>query len=219
MIEVRGEFSKKEVSLWLMLFNYKWAFIIFVVVLMILKDTLSTTDPIDSGVKTYQTIGFATVVDRNGNGFEVRLTSRDKITDERLEDFMFSSETNHFYNRLDTDAIRDSISLIDMDIYDFLDWMVSKKVPNYMAIDRICGIGFDKRLLYLQPNPFEPTYITDWKALNSAQGMVYINNDDVRNYLYNGSRTYRYLECKATVSFSDEQYTHISPQIATFINR
>lgn len=202
--------KKSETTIWLLLFNYKWVFLVLVVSLILVKDyVVAPTDPMDVGYPMYKSVDNIIVADSKDNGFMVSFMTTDQVTDKRLEYIQGKSDVKRFMYNIEVGAITEELDLLHMDIYTFLDWMLSKGIPNDIYIYEITGVGKDKHLLYLQPNPSDSTYITN-VPLSSNQGIIFINNIDIKNHI-NGyeSDVYRYIDCLANSNI-DERFSHIS---------
>ncbi len=196
--------------MWLLLFNYKWVFLAFIVVMMILKDcVISPTDELDVGYPLYRYVGEIIVTDSVDNGFVVDLITTEQVTEKRLECMKERSDFTRFKERVNIESQSDRLDLLNMGVYAFLDWVLSKGLPKDIRINGITGLGHQKHLLYLQSNPNDSTYITN-VPLSSNQGIIFINNIDIKNHI-NGyeSDVYRYIDCLENSNI-DERFSHIS---------
>ena len=182
------------------------------VIIICLKDCADTTDPIDDAWKKVEHLCNLHVTDSTGEGFRVSYVTSKAVTPARLKEIESRKPIQEAMERLQKEAPEHfGGSLLEVDIYDFAAFARKFDVDPIIEIHCIFVEGHDKCNLYAGPNPDIPDS-AGYIDLNTEQGVLWIDHNDVYYNTLPEDRIYRYWKCDFPfkTSKTDEHFAHFS---------
>lgn len=206
--------SKENEEVWIFLIAKFFIPIIaiLVVIVICIKNCADDTDPMDKGWANVEHLCNLYVTDSNGDGFRIAYVTSKAVTPQRLKEIQSRKPIEEAMERLQKEApAHFGGNLLHVDIYDFATFARKYDVDPILYIHCIFVMGKTKRDLYVGPHPQIPNsakYIDP----NTEQGVLWINEYDVKYSHLRKYRTYRYWMCNGLygTSTTDEHFSHFS---------
>lgn len=190
-----------------------WMLLILIVCIGLLKDCVSSVDPMDDSInRSREIVRHLEVCDTTHNGFRVVYATTNAVTTERLEEIRSREPLNRAMDSLqDNAASYFGGSLLQTDIYDFAAYARGFDVDGGVRMHNIFVFGAEKQRMYLGKNPRIENPAT-WINPSTEQGVQYINSDDIYFRTKKEERVYRYWKCYGnnSISTTDERFSHFS---------
>jgi hypothetical protein len=170
-------------------------------------------DPIDDDIMSCRKIvKHLDVLDTTHNGFRVVYTTKNNVTEARLEEIQNHPHIRKAFKRLQTETpLHFGGSLLDTDIYDFANFAVKHDPDADVEMHNIFVAGHAKSSLYIGKNPDidNPAMYFDSRT---EQGIQYLSRDDIYHRRRKDLRIYRYWKCNSLnqTSKTDERFSHFS---------
>lgn len=185
-------------------------FALLIVFIGIVKECSNEVPDIDRLNAQHEMIKDVYILDDTHNGFRIRYSTANKVTQEELGDIIISDTVWQSVKQLDKDARSHFSNMVNLDIYEFAQF--AKRYDHKdITIEYIFVAGFEKKKLYIGPHPTMKNSAT-WLDTATDQGILWINHNDIYFYDGKGHKTYRYYKCHSIyeTSTTDEHFSHFS---------
>ena len=193
-----------------------WWFPLCLIILFgLMRDCIGNdVPPMDNSINvSREIVAHVEVIDSANNGFRVVYATKQKVSDERLEEIWQRPHIQDAFQKLKEEAPKHFGNLLYTDIYDFASFAKRYDVDPDIHIHNIFVSGMKKANLYIGPNP-KISNSAKWFDPNTEQGTQYLSHFDIYNKTKKSMRVYRYWKCSTLFSTSskDERFSHFSEE-------